>query len=134
MAVGFHKAEFSFRHGDNYYNTFGPEKKGRGMSMRPRDGFANAHGTVGKIISIDLPTIVVAGEDGVEKVVLVGEKTAVQKFRETIKSTDLKIDDFVVVVGSPNTEGKIEAKFIRLAPTPPDANALKESPETKTTQ
>lgn len=127
IAVGFHKAEFSFRHGDNYYRTFGPEKRGFGMSMGPRGGFTNAHGAIGKIISINLPTITVLGQDGIEKVVLVTDKTIVQKFRDMIKSTDLKIDDFVVVIGSPNSEGRIEAKFIRLVPEPPQATASRDS-------
>ena len=34
----------------------------------------------------------------------------------TIK--DLKIDDFVVVIGTPDEQGQIEAKFIRIMPSP----------------
>lgn len=125
MVVGFHKAEFSFHYGDNYYRTFGSPQNGYMRGMMQNRGFTNAYGTVGKIISIDLPTIVVAGQDGIEKVVIIGDNTSIQKFRETIKATDLKVDDLVVVIGNPNTEGKIEAKFIRLTPLPIDRNIIR---------
>ena len=38
--------------------------------------------------------------------------------RDEIKISDLKIGDFIVVIGSPNTDGQVEAKFIRLMPEP----------------
>jgi len=37
-----------------------------------------------------------------------------KKGRETVKKEDLKVGDWVVIIGSPNEEGQIEARLIRL--------------------
>jgi hypothetical protein len=86
-------------------------------------GFANmplGHGAVGKIVSISLPLVVVAGPDNLEKTVVITDGTEIREFRETVSSDQLQIGDFIIVLGSPNDEGQVEAKLIRLAPPPPD--------------
>ena len=42
--------------------------------------------------------------------------TQVEDMRSKIANTDLKLNDFVVVIGEPNSQGQIEAKFIRVMP------------------
>ena len=37
-----------------------------------------------------------------------------KKGRETVKKEDLKVGDWVVIIGSPNEKGQIEARLIRL--------------------
>ena len=49
-----------------------------------------------------------------EKTIIVNGKTVIRKFRDALKSADLKVNDSVVVVGDPNEEGQIEAKLIRV--------------------
>lgn len=117
--VGYHKAGFSYRLGDNYHRTFGEERDRFPMGMHQGD-FTDAHGSIGKIIKIDLPTFILEGQDGIEKIILVNADTTIRQFRETIKPTDLKINDLVVVIGSPNTQGQIESRLIRLMPSMPD--------------
>jgi len=114
IAVGFHKASFGRAWGENYERNFG---------MRPNrpilgeDNFPNAHGAIGKIIKIELPTIIVQdSKDNTEKVVLIKNDTQIQKMMTIIKASDLLVDDFVVIIGSPNNQGQIEAKFIRVMP------------------
>ena len=115
VSVGFRKASFGRAWGDNYEQNFG---------MRPmppfggENNFPNAHGAAGKIIKIELPTVIVQDQDKTEKVVLIKDDTKIQKMRDNIVSTDLKLDDFIVVIGSPNNQGQIEAKFIRIMPSP----------------
>ena len=70
----------------------------------------------GKIIKIELPTIIVMDKDNTEKVVLIKDDTKIQNKKQDIKNLDLKVDDFIVVIGSPDDQGQIEAKFIRLMP------------------
>jgi hypothetical protein len=121
--VGFHKASFSFRMGDNYYRNFGGERgPGQGQGLPEdlmRGDLPGGHGVAGKIISVKLPTLVITGPDNLEKVVLVGTSTEIKKFRDNTSTTDLKVNDFVVVLGFPNDQGQIIAKLIRLMPTPP---------------
>lgn len=121
FSVGFHKASFGRAWGENYERNFGM------MPGRPefgRDNFPNAHGSVGKIIKIELPTIIVEDKDATEKVVLLNTSTKIQQKRKIIEQKDLKIDDFVVIIGSPNDKGQIEAKFIRIMPSPNFLNNL----------
>ncbi len=113
--VGFHKALFSGRLGDNYRETFG----GRGgvvFGMMRDNDYPVANGAVGKILKITLPTLVIMGPDNIEKIILLKEDTLIREFREPIKPTDLKINDQIVVIGSPNASSQIEAKLIRLVP------------------
>ena len=90
----------------------------RSMLMLGKENFPNAHGAIGKIIKIELPTLIVQDKDSTEKVILTANDTQIQRMRENITANDLKINDFLVVIGSPNEQGQIEAKLIRLVPSP----------------
>lgn len=119
VSVGFHKASFGRNWSENYGRNFGMMRDGdrdfiRGM-MDQRN-FPNAHGSVGKIIKIELPIIIVQDRDGTEKIVIIKDDTSIRSVKENIKVSNLKVDDFIVVIGSPNEEGQIEAKLIRLMP------------------
>jgi hypothetical protein len=117
--IGYKKAEFSGHFGDNYSRAFGGEKLGPGMmGAFPEDIFVGGHGTAGKIVRISLPTIVVADRDNVEKVVTIKDDTTVRSFRDTIKVAELKVGDFTVIIGSPDEQGQIVAKLIRIMPEP----------------
>ena len=115
ISIGFHKASFGRAWGDNYERNFGM------MQNRPmfgKDNFPNAHGAIGKIIKIELPTVIVQDKDSTEKVILTENDTQIQRMRGNITINDLKINDFIVVIGSPNEQGQIEAKLIRVMPSP----------------
>ena len=117
VSVGFHRASFGKNWGDNYERNFGMRPMGMHV-FNNEDNFPNAHGAIGKIIKIELPTIIVQDKDKTEKVILIKDDTKIQEMRENITSADLKIDDFVIVIGSPDDKGQIEAKFIRIMPAP----------------
>ncbi len=80
--------------------------------------FPNAHGATGKILKLEAPNIIVEGRDNIEKVILINDKTKIQEGKMTVGSDDLRADDFVVVIGNPNNQGVIEAKLIRIVPSP----------------
>jgi hypothetical protein len=113
VTVGFHKATFGRTWGENYERNFG---FGPDHTLFDKDNFPNANGAIGKIIKIELPTIIVTDKDNTEKVILLDTNTQIQEMKTNIATTDLKVDDFVIVIGSPNTQGQIEAKFIRVMP------------------
>lgn len=113
--IGYRKAAFSFQMGNNYYHAFGQKNNQFVEGLYGRD-LPGGNGAVGKIVRISLPTIVVASPDGVEKDVIVGTSTVFRRFRDTVSISDLKVDDFIVVIGSPNSLGRVEAKFIRVMP------------------
>jgi hypothetical protein len=58
-----------------------------------------------------------------EKIILIKEDTVIKRFRDNIKLSDLKVDDYVTVIGEPNEEGQIQAKLIRLSPPRPPMRA-----------
>lgn len=116
MRVGERRAEFSNQWGGNFRRTFGAPPMMGGLGGMMGD-FTEAHGVSGKIIKITLPVLVIEGADKVEKIVLLKDDTIIRQFRTDLKSSDLKVDDEVVVIGSPNDKSQIEAKLIRLMST-----------------
>ncbi len=115
MQIGFSKAAFSYHFGDDYYGAFGPNNIHHGMGVIP-DDISAAHGVSGKIVSISLPTIVVADQDNVEKTVSISSDTIIRKLRTTISPGDLSPGDLIVVIGSPDNKTEIGATFIRVLP------------------
>jgi len=117
MFIGFKKASFSYKTGENYFREMNGRKDDPMMGMR-REDFGNIHGVVGKIIKISPDSIIVLDKDQKEKVVTFSTSTLIKKLNEDIKLVDLKIDDFIAVIGSPNNDTSVDAKFIRVMPDP----------------
>ncbi|HWA32079.1 MAG TPA: hypothetical protein VG694_01345 [Candidatus Paceibacterota bacterium] len=120
--VGFRKASFGHAWEEHYEENFGmmagvnPVNGPAGFGMM--SDFPNAHGAAGKIIKVEPSDLIVEDRDGTEKVILFDDDTDLRKGRNSISTADLKIDDFAVVIGSPNDQGQIEAKMIRVMPAP----------------
>ncbi len=120
VSVGYRKATFGHRLGDNFERNF---KDPRGVNFGFPGGpnamnMPSSYGAVGEIVSIALPLIVVAGPDNLEKTLIINEDTEIREFRDTITKDKLEVGNFVIVLGTPNDSGQIEAKLIRLAPAP----------------
>ena len=122
IVAGYHKAKFGARFGDNFERNFIGSRGGGFGGRFPVPDMPGGHGAVGKIVSISLPQMVVAGPDNLEKTVLVSTSTMTRKFRDEISVDQLKVSDFVVVLGNPDNDGMIEAKLIRVMPTPNENN------------
>lgn len=119
VLVGHEKGRFSRNWGENYYrNIMGPGGRARGMMDFGRPEF-NAHSGFGQIIKIEGNNIIVKGPDNVEKTIALDDQTAIQKFNQSLKITDLKVDDYIVVIGRPNNQGQVEARLIRVMSAPP---------------
>lgn len=123
MKIGSRKALFSCRWGENYERNFmGPRPPiGRSGFMDPmmRDfegrGFRNAHGLAGTVISIIDNKLIVKDEDNKENMVVVTDKTIINKTRfDNLKISDLKPDDKIVVMGKPDDNGIVNAVLIRV--------------------
>lgn len=123
MAVGGMKARFSYRWAESYHKNFAGPRGGffgewRRISPAPGD-FIEGHGVFGEIIELNTQAgseqagFVIRGRGDMEKIIMTDENTIIKKGMETVKD-DLKIGDRVVIIGSPNEEGQIEAKLIRL--------------------
>lgn len=121
MFIGGMKARFSYGWAESYHKNFGGPKGGflENWQDFPTEDFIGAHGLFGQIIKIDGSIFVIKGGDNVEKIVLIKDDTAIRRLRDTIKITDLKVNDYIVAIGDPNDAGQTEAKLVRLLPPPP---------------
>ena len=119
MFVGFKKASFSFKTGENYFREMNGKRDDSMMGIR-RGDFQNMHGAIGQIIKISPDSIIVLDKDQKEKIITVSTSTLIKKFNEDIKISDLKVNDFITVIGSPDDNTSVGAKLIRVMPDPKD--------------
>jgi hypothetical protein len=132
VKVGLHRAGFSRGFGENYYRNFTGSGRGVGMmggnfnrglgNMMGERGIGGAYGLAGDIISINGGQIIVIDRDGIEKPIVIQDKTIIKRFSETIALSDLKIGDSIVVIGEPNQQGQVQAKLIRTMPASGSGN------------
>ena len=124
MMVGFRKASFSRDWGNNYERNFGPNHGiPRFLSDEVRE-IPNAHGAIGKIIKVEYPNIVVLDKDQTEKVVIIKDDTNILERKDQVTKESLAVDQFIIVIGNPNPQGQIEAKLIRIMPSPEEMGVI----------
>lgn len=115
MMVGFRKAGFNYQLGQHYQELFeGPERH-LSRDFRGRN-FMNANSAVGSVIRVDTTTLIIKEDDGMEKSILISDKTSIRRFQDVILPSDIKVDEKVVILGAPSTTGQIEARLIRVMP------------------
>lgn len=117
MFVGGMKAKFSYRWAENYHRNFAGPREGFFSKLRefPTRDFISGHGSFGEVIEIKDKEFVIKSRENIEKVIVIKDDTIITKGRKRIKD-GLAVGDNVVIIGSPNDEGKIEAKMIRIIP------------------
>ncbi len=136
VAVGLHKAKFSYQWGQNYERNFmgfgpgggpmmGNNDNHGGMLNLPRDiegrGFRNAHGLAGTIVSISGNNLIVKDRDNKENTIVVSDKTIIKDRATDLKIADLKANEQIVVMGTPNNDqGVVNADLIRVFPNNPN--------------
>ncbi len=117
MAVGYQRGIFSSRFGENYYQNFrGGDASAGGAMMLGGPPPMNQHGTVGTVIDIDASNsrITATDPDGDEELIALDADTVIRRMDETISIVDINPGDQVVVIGEPNADGQIQARFIRI--------------------
>ncbi len=116
MLVGYRKARFSDRFGENYYVNFVGTRRGPAEFLDDAEGrgYRNADGVSGTIISINGNNLAVKDKNNNENNVAVTGKTIIKSMGRTIQASDLKMNDQVVVLGQPDNSGSINAILIRV--------------------
>ena len=74
------------------------------------------HGLAGTVIAVTPPTIAVQDWQKNEQSVLVATGTLIREFNNTIMIGNIVNGDQIAVIGSPNVDGQIVARFIRVFP------------------
>jgi len=115
VKVGMYKAQYSYKWAASYHKNFGGPRGGFLENWRrfPSADFIRGHGAFGEIIELSDSGFVIKGRKNIEKLVITDEDTTIKKGREKLEN-GLKVGDRVTVVGSPNEEGQITAKLIRV--------------------
>src|SRR5581483_7749423 len=116
--IGQERARFSFRWAENYHRNFAGPAKGF-FGDAPEREFLNSHGTFGSIISVTGSSFVVQDQHVVEKTITTSTQTTVRNATGTVAESSLKVGDWVVIIGSPNQQGQIDAKFVRVISSVP---------------
>ena len=117
--VGELKARSSYLWAESYHKNFAGPKEGffgdnwRRLSF-PGEDFVENHGVFGEIIQINEGSIVIRGGNNSERLVVVNSDTIIQLGRETLNKQNLQVGEKAVIIGSPNEQGQIEAKLIRI--------------------
>jgi len=109
--VGLDKARFSYSWGENYLRNF----SGRGKFISDKD-YMDAHGSSGQVLTVDGPNVTIRNRAGTEVNIATDSQTILRNVRMQIPLSDLKVNDFIAVIGSPNSSGQIQAKLIRILP------------------
>lgn len=110
--VGIEKTKFSYGWSKNYYNNFVDRPFGPPPVGDPKH--FKAHGLTGQIIKINDKSLVIKNINNTETAISVPEMTIIRDENNALKFTDLKDGENIVIIGSPNSDGQIESKFIRI--------------------
>jgi hypothetical protein len=111
--VGLRKGGFSNTWGKNYGQNFGLPPKGPLGAFEGKE-FFGGHGVAGEVIKIEEKSLVIKGRDGLEKIVNILANTIIREGGKTLKLSEIKIYQEVVIIGAPNPDGTVSAKMIRV--------------------
>lgn len=79
----------------------------------PHGFIQDGHGAVGAITAITLPTLTMETREGTSKTILVGTSTMIRSMRGTDNGA-LLVGNKIIVLGKPDSQGRIDAKLIRI--------------------
>lgn len=118
IAVGYERAGFAAGFDRNYYRIFfgGLPTGPVGLMAPPMP--AAMHGVVGAVIDIGTSTISVKDQGDNEQSVAVSSGTVIRNGNDTITIGDIVLGDTIAVIGEPNDQGQVDARFIRVISNP----------------
>lgn len=118
MLVGYRRGVFAARFGQDYYHNFvGSHARGPlGVMVLGGQPLMNGHGMTGIVIAAQSSTIVAQNADGNEESIVVASGTIIRKFDQTVPVATIVPGERIIVIGEPNADGQIDARFIRIFP------------------
>lgn len=114
IAVGYQRAGFASGFDRNYFRIFfgGPPSGTVGMMASPMP--VAIHGVVGTVIDVGSSTISVMNQENNEQSIAISSGTVIRDGDDTVTIGDIAVGDQIAVIGGPNAEGQIGARFIRI--------------------
>lgn len=118
IAVGYDRAGFASGFDRNYFHIFfGGSPSGAIGLLAPPMPMA-IHGVVGTVIDVNTSTISVKDQRNNEHSVAVSLGTDIRSGNMSVGINNVVVGDQIAVIGEPNNEGQIDARFIRIFGTP----------------
>jgi len=114
LAVGYRRAIFASEFGAHYYRGMYGDPSGQPFIGLMGVGPTTVHGVSGEVIDVSSGTISVREVDGNEESVLVSSHTPIREMNNDISAQDIEPYDQIVVIGQPDANGEVEARFIRV--------------------
>jgi len=121
VLLGYHEARSSYQWGENYAHNFGGPSEGF-FFVRTNGPLPDGHGAFGQIASITPPTFILVDRNKPEERVRIGSDTLIKRLNTDVDASALMPGMRVVILGNPNGAGEIEAKLIRIMPSPQSAS------------
>lgn len=116
IVVGYDRAGFAAGFDRNYYRIFyGAAPDGPAGFMAPPMPIA-IHGVVGTVIDLGTSTISVRDQKDNEQSVAISSATVIRSGGSDVAINNMTVGDRITVIGEPNDQGQIAARFIRIFP------------------
>lgn len=110
MNVGFHKANFTYSWVSHYPKNFNLP-----VGLPPAKDFFNPHGVFGQILTNNNgSSLIIKDSDGNEKTILVSPGVTIRQNYQNLQPDNLKDNEQIIIIGDPNSQGQIQARFIRV--------------------
>ena len=119
VVVGSHRGQFRGGEFGNpgMRNGFRPPFFPEGFEM-PHGFIQDGHGAVGTITALSLPTFQMQTREGINQTIFVSTSTIIRS-GDAQNSTTLATGENVIVLGTPDSQNRIDAKIIRILPSVP---------------
>lgn len=118
ITVGYDRAGFASGFDRNYFRIFYGAAPGGPIGLMAPPMPMSIHGVVGTVIDLSTSSISVKNRQGNEQSVAVSSGTDIRNGNGNIMIGDIVVGDQIAVIGGPNSEGQIDARFIRVLRTP----------------
>jgi uncharacterized membrane protein len=118
IAVGYDRAGFASGFDQNYYRNFYGAPPGGAIGLVAPPMPVATHGVVGTVIDLGTSTISVKDQQNNEQSVAISSGTDIRSGDNNATIGNVAIGDQIAVIGEPNSEGQIDARFIRILSTP----------------
>jgi hypothetical protein len=118
IVVGYRRAIFASSFGENYYRNFYGDPLARPAMGMVNMGSITSHGVVGEVIDVGSGTIAVKSAMGDEASIVIASNTPIREMGSAVPIEEIVVGDNVAIIGEPNSNGQVDAKFIRIFESP----------------
>jgi hypothetical protein len=114
--IGVNRANFNTEWGQNYGRLFGEPQRGFFNEVGELPPPIPAFGNAGTVLSVSGGSLVIQDNRLNEKTIVLSSSTTIREGANVITAAEIPAGAQIVVIGAPNGQGAITARFIRIFP------------------